>query len=328
MKTLALCSLILFACGGSTGKTPHPVHRAPDSAGIVEVTVVSAEIRGHMANGEEWDASRHHSNVTPPALARYLSYHPELSETEDTIGIPIDDRQLAERAGDSKAADPMVFVQIGERVFRSPIRPRAFQPNWDFTFLFSMSSIGRDVANATLRIHVVDYDGAGKYDTIGSTVLSVREFLSKPIHTLGPFGAVDTLIIQTRMLPDSERQAFERESRVAIPGSSPWTDTGITVFAGQQLHIRATDEVCFTDGDRMCTGPEGLSYPHRGNQPEFKRLGHGTLIAAIGDTRFAIGRDLRFVAPSTGVLRLGVNDRNTDNNRSAYTVHVIVGPPR
>ena len=325
---LPLASLLLALpslSGCSGGATPVDASRslqAPQPA-LLELTLVSADIQGHMANGEHWDRDGQKSDVTPPAMANYLAQHPELVDTQDTVGLPLQDPELAERASESKAADPVVLLEIGDQVFRSPVRPRAFNPIWDFP----LHVVARDPATESVRIHVLDYDGPGKYDAIGSTVVSVEQLLAQPVHTLPAFGAVDKLILQARSLPPNP-EVTNQGTRLAVPGKPTWTDTGIRVIAGQQVHITAADEVCTTlDDPDDCSGPEGQSAPKDPNVPGFSDLGHGALIAVLGDTRFHVGRELKFVAPASGILRLGINDTHSINNKGAYAVHVVVRPP-
>ena len=112
---------------------------APPRSRLVTVTAVSGEIEGLMPNGEQWDASgARHAQRAHSALADYLKAHPELADTLTTIGVPIDDDKLGKDARKSPAADPMVLVQLGDTVFRSPVRPRAFNPLWAFPFQFTV----------------------------------------------------------------------------------------------------------------------------------------------------------------------------------------------
>lgn len=304
--------------------TPPP---PPKTGEIVQVTVVSADIRGSMPNNESWDGNQAVGSVPRP-LERYLYLHPELEDTRKSLGIPVDIEDLPARASKSPAADPMVLIEVGDAAFRSPVELRAFHPLWDFSFQFLHGSLGERQGvprGAMVRIHVVDYDGPDHFDAVGSVVLSMDELLSKPVHELGPFGSVDKLTLQVRVLDEPEDVEGGRSVRLAVPGSPSWIDTGIDVVAGQRVWIQAADEMCTTrKSDSTCSGPEGQRSTSESNLRGFEAIGHGTLVGAVGDTRFVVRRGLRFVAPASGRLRLGVNDRDTGNNRGAYAVHVMV----
>lgn len=304
-----------------------PPEPPPPIGKLIQVTVVSAEIRGRMANDEHWDGEAARGTMPAP-LKHYLSQHPELADTAHTLGIPMDAPDMAERAGKSPAADPMVLVELEGMVVRSPMAPRAFNPLWDFAFQFVYGELGTHKGvrpGSMVRIHVVDYDGPDQFDAIGSMVMSTDDLLAREIHELGPFGSVNKLTLQVRALEVPDNLDAIGEVRLAVPGHPSWTDTGIDLMAGQRVVINAADEVCTKRGsDATCSGPEGQRQPSSYNLDGFKSVGHGTLVGALGDTRFVIGRGVRFVAPASGRLRLGVNDRDTRNNSGSYAVHVII----
>jgi hypothetical protein len=204
------------------------------------------------------------------------------------------------------------------------MRPRAFNPVWDFTLQFPVGP-GYSARDTTVRVQVVDYDGPTRFDTLGSTVISVDELLAKPLHQLGAFGSVKQLTVEVATIEVDDPKPEPSVFRIAVPGNAKWTDTGVELTAGQRVAIDAADEVC-TSGEKLsaCSGPEGQRKTSSYNLPGFDSLGHGALVAALGDTRFSIGRDRTFIAPSSGRLRLGVNDTKSDDNRGAYAVRIKV----
>lgn len=338
---MALASLALPACvqrppdptqpeppAQPAPRVPEPP--APPPGALVQVTVLSAEIQGRMANGAPWDGAEQVEPVQIPGpLARYLEQHPELAGAIDRLGVPVDDESLHERARASEEADPMVIVELGDGpVFRSPVAPRSFTPLWDFPFRFVHGEVaGRQGVppGAFARVHVVDYDGPLRFEPIGTTVLPVDELVAAPLHTLGPFGGVTKLVLQVRALPLPGDPGAAHEHRVAVPGQGPWIDTGVDIQAGQRVLIRAADEICTSERAEHCNGPEGQVEPHpRYNLPGFSALGHGALVGAVGDARFPVQRHRELVAPASGRLRLGINDSHAGNNRGAFAVHILV----
>jgi hypothetical protein len=312
---------------------PEPPPPPPPPPGvIVTLTVVSAEIEGKMPNGAEWDAKEPSAvGGVPGPIARYLDQHPELFGQATYLGIPVDAPKLEDNAKKTPAADPMVIVEVGPKVFRSPVKPRQFHPVWDFaaTFLYGEQDDGRAgvAKGSTLQLHVVDYDGPHLYDVVGSTLLEVDELLSKKVHEMGPFGSVKKLVVTVAETPLPEGDAAPSSTRLAVPGTAAWTDSGIDLIAGQRVVIDAADEVCSKGGSLdHCSGPEGQRKTSSYNVPGFDKLGHGALIGAIGDTRFPVRRQLSFVAPSSGRLLLGINDKDTRDNRGSYAVRVQVYP--
>ena len=336
-----LAALMLAACGQHQPEPTEPLRPGPSPSAptappppagdLVQLTVVSAEIQGQMANGAPWDSDEQSEAAQlPRPLVRYLEQHPEIGGAVARLGIPVDDEELSRRAKASAAVDPMIVIEVGDGpVFRSPVMVDSFTPLWDFSFRFVYGQIANHVGverDALARIHVFDYDGPTRIEPIGTAVVPMSDLLAQPVVTLEPFGGVTSLVLQARALPlppDPGAVAFEQ--RVAVPGKGPWIDTGVVLQAGQRVLIRAADEVCTGPELRLCSGPEGQREAHlRNNLPAFLELGHGALVAAVGDARFAVQRELGLVAPASGSLLLGVNDNHAANNSGSYAAHIVV----
>jgi len=352
-RSITAALLVLCACGPKPAaqppreeesatpveaatETPEPVPvpeepPPPPPAQILKVTVLSAEIEGRMPNGEDWDSKGASvlDGVPKPILA-YLAQHPELAETASLVGIPIESEKLEEVAKKSVAADPMVLVEIGHRTFRSPAQPREFNPVWEFPFVVLYRDAGERQGlepGTVAHIHVVDYDGPAAYDIIGSTLISIDDLAAKPVHQLGPFGSVKRLTIQVESRDVPESLPEPAVHRIAVPGNALWTDTGIDLVAGQRVTIDAADEVCSKGGSLShCSGPEGQRKPSSYNVRGFEKVGHAALIAALGDTRFPVLRGRELIAPSSGRLRLGINDKDVKDNRGSYAVRITIDP--
>src|SRR5262249_49702710 len=113
--------------------------------------------------------------------------------------------------------------------------------------------------------------------------------------------------------------------RRAVAARAGWPEAGVMVVAGEEVVLRAVGEVCTKGTDRSrCAGPEGQPRTAETSLPGFEARGHGALDGGIGDTRFFVGRDRRFVAPSSGPLLLGVNDSDLGNNSGELEVEVEV----
>jgi hypothetical protein len=303
----------------------------PPPAQILRVIVLSAEVEGRMQNGEDWDKKEASvlDGVPKPILA-YLEQHPELKETATLLGTPIEAEKLEKAAKKSPAADPMVIVEVGNRTFRSTAQPREFNPVWEFPFeiLFRDAGERRGIPPGTVaRFHVVDFDGAAAYDMIGSTLITIDDLAAKPVHQIGPFGSVKKLTVQVeaRLAPGPDTQPSTH--RIAVPGNARWTDTGLDLVAGQRVTIDAADEVCSKGGSLShCSGPEGQRKTSSYNLRGFEKIGHAALVAALGDTRFPVKRGLKLMVPASGRLRLGINDKDTKDNRGSYAVRITVEP--
>ena len=97
-----------------------------------------------------------------------------------------------------------------------------------------------------------------------------------------------------------------------------WTNTGLVVRRGQRLRINASGRVTLGEG-RFST-PAGIAtLPDRDKL--MRNEATGGLIAVIGDDNdefIFIGNRREFVAARDGVLFLGVNEGNLQDNTGAY----------
>lgn len=96
-----------------------------------------------------------------------------------------------------------------------------------------------------------------------------------------------------------------------------WINTGIFVYSGQTLVISATGEISL--GNQKFSSPSGinLSDPNK----LLKKKPTGGLIAVIGDDNnnfYFIGNSSRFVAQNSGILFLGINEGNLDDNSGEF----------
>lgn len=99
-----------------------------------------------------------------------------------------------------------------------------------------------------------------------------------------------------------------------------WTSSGFSVTRGQRIRISATGRVLLGAG--RASTPAGL--PTLADRDKLmKNESTGALIAVVGDDNddfILIGRSREFVAQRDGVLFLGVNEGNLNDNTGTYEV--------
>jgi len=116
-----------------------------------------------------------------------------------------------------------------------------------------------------------------------------------------------------------------RTVTVAVSSQLAWTDSGLTLRAGDRIQIRATGQIQFSGNGRDVAEPDGArGRPPTANAP-LPNIEIGALIGRIGNSApFLIGSDsgdLR--APRDGRLYLGVNDDVLRDNRGEFRVQII-----
>lgn len=137
--------------------------------------------------------------------------------------------------------------------------------------------------------------------------------------------------------PDNNRIPARTNTTQPSPGSAPtfftikvpvradnanngWTNSGLVVRKGQRLRISATGRVSL-GGGRFST-PSGMP-GSTDNEKLLRNEATGALIAVVGDDNddfLLIGTRRDFVAQRDGVLFLGVNEGNLNDNTGTYDV--------
>jgi hypothetical protein len=114
-----------------------------------------------------------------------------------------------------------------------------------------------------------------------------------------------------------------RERVVSVNARTAWTDTGISVRAGQTVYFAATGRVRW--GPNRQDGPEGENNsPFNAVRPIPNRPA-AALIGSVGNDKgiFFIGAERGPIrVRSSGRLRLGINDEGLRDNSGAFRVTV------
>jgi hypothetical protein len=115
---------------------------------------------------------------------------------------------------------------------------------------------------------------------------------------------------------------------VRVPARTAWTTTGITVKQGQVIRFEATGEIRINANDvAIPTGNHRSLFDQKAPVPSVLQ---GALVGRVllgrgAGSAFGIGNQASIPMPANGVLYLGVNDSQLNDNSGEYTV-VIVTP--
>jgi Ca2+-binding EF-hand superfamily protein len=114
---------------------------------------------------------------------------------------------------------------------------------------------------------------------------------------------------------------------VRVNAQQRWTDTGVSVRAGDVVSINATGEIQMSEDAGDTATPAGSRRGRTApDAPVMKQLAGG-LIAKIDDyPPIFIGNRTTVTAPVTGRIYLGVNDDHLADNRGEFSVAVSVRP--
>jgi hypothetical protein len=115
---------------------------------------------------------------------------------------------------------------------------------------------------------------------------------------------------------------------IRVPARTAWTTTGITVRQGQVIRFEATGEIRINANDvAIPTGNHRALFDQKAPVPSVLQ---GALVGRVllgrgAGSAFGIGNQASIPMPANGVLYLGVNDSQLNDNSGEYTV-VIVTP--
>ena len=112
---------------------------------------------------------------------------------------------------------------------------------------------------------------------------------------------------------------------VRVNSQVRWTDTGITVNAGDVLTFSATGQIQLSDNAKDVAHSAGSLTGRMANDAPISGVLAGALIGRIGNfSALGIGNQGSITAPVSGRLYLGVNDDHLPDNRGEFTVAVGV----
>ncbi len=109
---------------------------------------------------------------------------------------------------------------------------------------------------------------------------------------------------------------------IAVQGSRPWTDTGLTVRAGQMVSFQVSGQIQYARQASATAGPEGhSSFNGRHGRYPVPGAPVGALIGRIGNgAAFVIGNAGQMAMPASGRLQLGINDDQFNDNSGSFNV--------
>ena len=113
-----------------------------------------------------------------------------------------------------------------------------------------------------------------------------------------------------------------------IDSQTRWTDTGITVRAGDYISINAQGTIQMSTDANDIADPWGARSGRKAGSSPVPTMPAGGLIALIsGAAPVFVGNrtDTRIRMPATGRLYLGVNDDHLPDNRGEFQVTITVG---
>lgn len=113
-------------------------------------------------------------------------------------------------------------------------------------------------------------------------------------------------------------------SGLVVSAKQQWTPTGITVRRGEVLTVNTTGEIQLSTDSNDIAAPAGAKNPRYAANAPLPRELAGALIARIGPRGqpFGIGNLSTVTMPAAGVLFLGINDDDLNDNSGEFRVQI------
>jgi CHAT domain len=116
------------------------------------------------------------------------------------------------------------------------------------------------------------------------------------------------------------------ETRVEVPATRTWTDSGVDCAAGKVLQITATGAIYHNKDGGRSVGPDGDPIPsrRRANLRGLPDANHGALVGSIDRQQplFPVGEQRTYTCTGEGRLFLGVNDIDVANNAGKFSATI------
>ncbi|HNX50093.1 MAG TPA: hypothetical protein PKL08_08020 [Thermoanaerobaculaceae bacterium] len=112
---------------------------------------------------------------------------------------------------------------------------------------------------------------------------------------------------------------------LSVPGNQTWTDTGLDIEANSVITVKASGQVFANPTDSG--GPDGInSRPEWNDYRVTPKAAYAALIGKVGRNGlpFVVGQEHSVRVIHTGRLFLGVNDKDTADNKGEFKAVVTV----
>jgi hypothetical protein len=137
-----------------------------------------------------------------------------------------------------------------------------------------------------------------------------------------------TLALSTAAQTQAPAQTPQKAHELDVPGSQPWTDTGLDFQPGQTVTITATGKLQYMDSNSP--GPQGEVRGWRDliRAMPVNSAGRGALIGRWGSDEaaqpFLIGASIQLPVRVTGRLFLGINGPSGDTANGSFHVKIEI----
>jgi hypothetical protein len=115
---------------------------------------------------------------------------------------------------------------------------------------------------------------------------------------------------------------------IRVSARDGWVSTGLQVRQGEMVVISSSGQVRLSSDPSDTATPAGSAKGRRATSAPLPNVLAGALIGRVGSGQpFGIGNQHSFPSPGTGMLYLGVNDDDLNDNSGAFGANVALQDP-
>lgn len=204
-----------------------------------------------------------------------------------------------------------------------------------FTITIGEGTRKRTLTYSAEEVDSVEFDQTAALPSNISRPAAPSVIEQTPAPTPAPVEQIK--VSQTERVAEPIPQPTKRTTNVARPvelsvkvladnTANGWTNTGWVVKRGQRIHISGDGEVSLGRGN---TTTASGRYDLDDADKLMKAVPTGALIAVIGDDNndfLYIGSDREITAARDGILFLGLNEGNLNDNKGSFAVKIQISP--
>jgi Ca2+-binding EF-hand superfamily protein len=203
--------------------------------------------------------------------------------------------------------------------------------DWNNDGVLSNDEVNEAIARQGRTVEDENFDRVDRFENLdvnNNNRIDAREWHG----TVAAFNRLD--LNDDNVLSRAEFGATVNDSAVAtsgdfirVEGAQPWTDTGITVRAGDTITFDSQGTVRLSNSRNDIAGAGGTLSGRREANAPLPNQTAGSVIARIGNSPpLFIGNRRSVRAPFGGRLYLGINDDYLADNSGDFQVTVSVDP--
>ncbi len=299
--------------------------------GQLKLTIVSAKL-----DAKKMAATGHMSTASLSDLDCLAL--PGLRATADRCGGA---QAAADDATGKNELDPVIRIELGDRVIRTYPVPDSATPRYDYASIIDRSLL--EGGNFAL-FQVIDYKGVHDENVLAKKLVPGKSLLAPGTRTVAIGAATVTYRIETvaseatrtyhyRVAGDQQMADLAKNAKISDK-SSDGNYVAIPIAEGETIAVAATGQVrpSAKKHPNITAGPDGIptiTTKIQYNQPGFRAPGnnHAALIGQLGPDSFMVGAHKTINAKTSGLFLLGVNDLKVSDNDGGFDVTVTVTTP-